>query len=209
MKKIFFRQIVFIPILYVLTKFLWDSIPIGLLPDMINVVINDLFGPIFIMAIIILLFIQILWKVPILGRLSQFLFGTKPCFQGTWQGKMNYEWEGNKEKKVFLVIKQPNGYSLNIWLLTDERTSSSIFTDITTSKSIQRIIYTYANEESPDNKIINPSHEGFCKLDFDNETNILQGIYYTSRKTVGKLCFDKRNSKVILNFEKAKKIFGI
>jgi len=209
MKNILARQIILILIFYALTKLLWNSIPVEKLPEFLRVVVNDLFGPLFLIGILSWLFIHIFWKVPVLGKLTQFLFGTKPNLQGTWGGKLRYEWNNKKsEKTVFLVIKQANGYSLDIWFLTDERTSSSIFADITTYRSMERIIYTYSNEESPNNRVKNPSHEGFCQLDILNVSNNLKGIYYTIRETSGELTFDRRNKKIFLDFKKAQEAFG-
>jgi len=207
MKNVLNRQVIFIPILYVAMKFLWDFLPVDKLPEILKGVISDLFGPSFLTAIVLGLFIYVLWRIPFLGKLTQFLFGTKPNIQGTWRGKLNYEWNDKKmEKPVFLVIKQTDGYSLNIWLLTDERTSSSIFADVVQIGGEQCIISTYSNEESPDDKDKNPSHEGFCQLKIVDTSN-LQGIYYTTRKTFGKLSFNKRHKKVIINFEKVQRLF--
>ena len=210
MKKILARQIIIIPILYVLAKLLWDYILTGILPDILKGVMSDLFGPPFIMAVVLLGLVNFLWKIPVFGKVSQILFGTKPNVQGTWKGRLNYTWnEKDMEKIVFLAIKQTDGYSLDIWLLTDERISSSKFADIKPYGSIQCIIYTYANEESPDNKEKNPSHEGFCQLTIDDSTQVLHGIYYTSRKTFGKMFFDKRKRKIVMNYKEAQKLFGI
>ena len=210
MKKIMARQIIIIPILYVLAKLLWDYILTGILPDILKGVMSDLFGPPFIMAVVLLGLVNFLWKTPVFGKVPQILFGTKPNVQGTWKGQLNYTWnEKDMEKIVFLAIKQTDGYSLDIWLLTDERISSSKFADIKPYGSIQHIIYTYANEESPDNKEKNPSHEGFCQLTIDDSTQALQGIYYTSRKTFGKMFFDKRKRKIVMNYKEAQKLFGI
>jgi hypothetical protein len=208
MKNILNRQLFFIPVLYILSKLLWGLIPINKLPEMLKVVLSDLTGPLLFMLAIFTIFIYFLWKVPLIGKLAQILFGTKPNIQGTWRGRLNYEWDGKKmEKFVFLVIKQTDGYSLNIRLLTDERISSNIFADVISTGGVQRIIYTYSNEESPDNRDKNPSHEGFCQLDIVETSNILQGIYYTTRGTFGKLSFDKKCRKVVINFEKAQRLF--
>jgi len=207
-KNILNKQLIFIPILYILAKMLWGIIPINKLPDMLKTVLSDLIGPVLLMYCIYLFFINLLWRIPFFEKLVQFLFGTKPNIQGTWKGLLSYEWDGKKtEKYVFLAIKQTDGYSLNIWLLTNERTSSSIFADIVQIGGVRRIIYTYSNEESPDNKDKNPSHEGYCQLDIADTSNILQGIYYTTRKTFGKLSFDKRCRKVVITFEKAQRLF--
>jgi hypothetical protein len=191
-------------------KWIWGLIPIDRLPEILKGVLNDLIGPAFLMIMTLLFFIHFFWKVPIFGKLAQLLFGTKPNIQGTWRGQLKYEWDGKKiEKIIFLVIRQTDGYSLNIWLLTDERTSSSIYADIVPYGGGQCIIYTYSNEESFKNKEKNPSHKGFCHLDIIGASNTLQGIYYTTRKTFGNLRFDKRCRKIIMNFEEAKKRFGL
>lgn len=210
MKKILARQIIFIPLLYIVIKLLWDLLPTDKLPETLEVVVSDLLGPLFLMAIVLWLFICIFWKIPLLGKLSQFLFGTKPNIQGTWRGYLNYEWDGQKkEKQVFLTIRQTDGYSLNIWLLTDERTSSSIFADIVLIGGIQCVIYTYSNEESPVNKGKNPSHEGFCQLGIVEVSSTLQGIYYTTRKTFGELSFEKKKRKIGMTYKDALKLFGM
>jgi len=210
MKTVLIRQMVFIPILYVMAKYFWDSFLVGILPDVLKNVMSDLLGPFFIMVFVLWSFIFIFWKIPILGKLSQFLFGTKPYIQGTWLGQLKYKWNDKEiEKTVFLVVKQSDGFSIHIWLLTDERKSSGIFEEIIQYKGLQRIIYTYKNEESPNNKVINPSHEGFCQLDIVNSSSILKGIYYTDRKTFGCLCFEKRYKKIIMDFDEARKQFGV
>jgi hypothetical protein len=208
MKNILSKQLILIPVLYVVSKFLWDLLSVEFLPEILKGITSDLFGPPFLMTIVLWLFIYVLWKIPVFEKLTQYFFNTKPNIQGTWKGILKYEWDGKKtEKTVFLVIRQNDGYSLNIWLFTNERTSSSIFTDIVSYGGGHRIIYTYTNEEAPDNKEKNPSHEGFCQLDLVDNSSTLQGIYYTSRKTFGELRFDKRKRKLIMNFENAQMLF--
>jgi hypothetical protein len=97
---------------------------------------------------------------------------------------------------------------MNIKLLTDERISSSIFSDVVSSDGECKIVYTYSNEESPVNKERNPSHEGFCQLNINETSDNLQGIYYTSRRTFGELIFTKKKKRISMNFEEAKKLFG-
>jgi hypothetical protein len=207
MKNILNRQLIFIPFLYVLSKLLWGMIPIHNLNETIKMALHDLFGPAAIMVTMFLSCIYLLWKFPGLDILIQFLYGTKPNFQGTWKGKLSYEYAGEKkEKNVYLVIKQPDGYFINIWLLTDERISSSVFADIVPYKGGKRIYYSYETEDSSQNKEKNPLHSGFCYFTVGN--NSLKGIYYTSRKTTGELLFEKKSMKIATNYEAAKKIFG-
>jgi hypothetical protein len=65
-------------------------------------------------------------------------------------------------------------------------------------------------EDSSKNKEKNPLHNGFCQLNFDlrDSPNVLQGIYYTSRKTVGEFDFTKRCKKVVMTYGEARKLFG-
>ena len=160
------------------------------------------------MIIILSFFIYFLWKIPLIGFITKFLFGTKPNLQGTWLGKLNYNYEKKgQEKDVFLVIEQKNGYSMNIWLLTNERKSSSTFSEITLQDGSQRIIYTYKHEKALINKEKNPPHEGFCYLDIDMASKILSGKYFTDRETFGELKFDRRNGKVVKNYDAANRLF--
>jgi hypothetical protein len=210
MKNILNRQLILVPILYILAVLSWGIIPLHKLPDILSEALSTLFGPLLLMSAMYLILVHLLWKVPVLEKLVQLLFGTKPHIQGTWQGQLKYEWEGKKtEKTVFLVIKQADGYSINIRLITDERISSSTFADIMPYSGGLRIVYTYSNEESPANKERNPSHEGFCQLDLGDDSKTIQGIYYTSRKTFGEMIFDKRKRKAVMNYEQAKKLFGV
>jgi hypothetical protein len=207
MKDILKKQLVFISILYAISRLLWELVPISLVPCSLKIIIDDFIGPMALMSIVFYIFIQIGWRIPIIKIITQLLFGTKPYIQGTWQGQLKYEKDGHEtEKTVYLVIRQPDGYSINIWLLTNERTSSSEFVDIILHEGVQRIFYTYKTEDSPKNKEKNPLHSGFCQLDIGN--NSLNGTYYTSRKTTGELFFDKRRKKITTHYEVAKKMFG-
>lgn len=208
MKSILTRQIIFIILLYAGAKFIWDVFPVDFLPGLFGDVMNDFFGPSFLMGIVLYLLIYVLWRIPILDKIPQFLFCTKPNLQGTWKGIIKYRWNNKKiEKSVYLTIKQTNGFSVHIRLFTNERTSSSIFADIIPYNCEQQIIYIYRNEESPNNKEKNPSHEGLCQLNIVELSNSLEGIYYTDRKTFGRLVFYKRNRKVVKSYRNAQKLF--
>jgi hypothetical protein len=196
------------PILYVIAKLLWAIIPFYKLDETLTMVLNDLTGPLALMTVLYLSCVCIFWRIPGLNLLVHFLFGTKPNIHGTWQGKLSYIWEGKEyEKTVYLVIKQNNGYSMDIWLFTDERISSSTFAEVISYKSTQRLIYTYIVEDSPINKEKNPLHNGLCCLDFKNKYTGLEGMYYTSRKTMGVLQFTRRNTSIVESYEGAKRLF--
>jgi hypothetical protein len=131
---------IFLPVLYGLLRLSWGLIPLDKLPQILALLVEDFLGPAFFMSLIIFISVNVLWRIPKIDQIVQFLFGTKPDIQGTWQGRLSYEFEGkNLEKMVYLVIKQINGYSIDIWLLTDERISSSTFAEIGSYQGSQRI----------------------------------------------------------------------
>jgi hypothetical protein len=201
---------IYLPIIFALSQFLWELLPVALLPNPIRLVVNDATGPAFLMAVIIWLSCFLLWRLPLIGRLVRFLFDTNTCFEGTWKGTLHYTWEGEKNKPAYLIIKQANAFSINVWLLTDERTSVSRTASIIPYKGIHRLLYEYGVEDSPDNKGRNPLHTGFCALDMhsNGKNTIINGLYYTSRNTVGKMIFTQKNRKITMDYQLAEKLFS-
>ncbi|MDR2407675.1 MAG: hypothetical protein LBE13_06155 [Bacteroidales bacterium] len=201
---------IFLPILFALSQFLWGLLPIVLLPNPIRLVVNDATGPVFLMSMIIWLSCLLFWRLPVIGNFVRFLFDTNICFEGTWKGILHYEWEGEKTKPAYLIIKQANAFSINVWLLTDERTSVSKTASIIPYNGIYRLMYEYGVEDSPDNKGRNPLHTGFCTLDLhsNGKTKNINGLYCTSRNTVGKMIFTQKNWKSTMDYHFAEKLFS-
>jgi hypothetical protein len=200
---------VVLPILFAISQQLWKLIPINLLPSSMQVIINDDTGPAFVAAAILWLSGLLLWRIPLISSLISFLFDTNICLEGTWKGTLNYTWEGKKSKPAYLVIKQKNAFEISVWLLTDERISVSKNADVITENGMKRIIYNYGVEDASENKERNPLHTGYCCLDFNKRGSkkLLQGIYFTSRKTVGDMEFTQRKRKVITNYKLAESLF--
>jgi hypothetical protein len=199
------RLIIALPVLYILCRWLWGIVQLDALPSELESVIRDFAGPCALAAIIVFVLVKFLWRIPILNECLKFLLGTNPCLQGTWEGTLYYTYENRKRSKtVFLVIKQSDGYSLNIWFLTDERTSTSSFACIDAFNGSQRLIYEYTVADSAENKERNPLHSGFCQLIFDaNSKKRLSGLYYTSRHTTGEMEFTEQNQKVVITYKDA------
>jgi hypothetical protein len=67
----------------------------------------------------------------------------------------------------------------------------------------------YRIEDSSENKIENPLHTGFCVFDIclSGKQMILTGIYYTSRKTTGKIEITQRNKNAVTNYQFAERLF--
>jgi hypothetical protein len=200
---------IFLPIIFATSQYLWGLLPINFLPASIRLVVNDATGPSFLMAVFIWLSCLLFWRLPLLEHFVRFIFDTNVCLEGTWKGRLYYTWEGEKTKTAYLVIKQANAFSINVWLLTDERTSVSQTASIVPYKGIYRLMYEYGVEDSPDNKEKNPLHTGFCVLGIhsDGEKKIINGLYYTSRNTVGKMLFTQKEQKVTTDYQLAEKFF--
>jgi hypothetical protein len=200
----------FFPILFAVVQFLWEKIPIDIIPNQIQVVVNDLTGPVLLMTVIVTTSCLLFWRIPGICIVVRFLFGANIYIQGTWKGILYYRYNGEeKSKTAYLVIKQEDAFSVTVWLLTDERTSISKTVSIIPYNGIQRITYEYGVEDSTENKENNPLHTGFCVLDICllNRKKKLSGIYYTSRYTVGRMEFDKKNRKTVMNYQLAERLF--
>jgi hypothetical protein len=204
------RLAVFFPVLFAVSQFLWGKIPIDVIPNQIRTIVNDLTGPAFLMAVVISFSCLLLWRIPLFCAGVRFLFGTNICIQGTWKGTLHYCYnDEEKSKTAYLIIKQEDAFSVTIWLLTDERTSISRTASIIPYNGIQRIIYEYGVEDSSENKEKNPLHTGFCVLDISSSgwKKKLNGMYYTSRYTVGKMEFSQRKQKTVMDYQLAEELF--
>jgi len=208
MQKILSLSVLF-PILFVILQFLWGEIPKDRLPEQIVSILNDVLGPMFLMALVINITCFWLWKVPRFNLFIEYFFRTNIYIQGTWKGSLHYNYEGEKSKIVYLVIHQRNIFSLTVSLLTDERISISRTASIISKGGIRRLIYEYGTEDSSENKDKNPLHTGFCALNISSSGSkkILSGLYYTSRNTTGKIELTQRNKKTVTNYQLAEELF--
>jgi hypothetical protein len=195
--------------MFAISQYLWGVLPINLLPISILLVVNDLTGPSFLMTAFVWLSCLLFWRLPLLGRFVRFMFDTNVYFEGTWKGTLYYTREGERTKTAYLVIKQANAFSINVWLLTDERTSVSQTASIIPYKGIYRLMYEYSVEDSLDNKEKNPLHTGFCVLGIhsNGKNKIIKGLYYTSRNTVGEMSFSRKKKKIITDYQLAEELF--
>ena len=206
MQKILKLAIV-MPICFALCQFFWQVLPLDKLPDNIHLILNDATGPAFLLSAFIGLSCVFLWKIPIINKIIHLLFDTNIYLEGAWKGVLDYTWKGEKRSKdAYLVIKQPNAFALHVWLVTDERISVSKSAYIDNYNGTYQLSYEYSTEDSSDNKIINPLHSGFCTLTLNNK--IINGCYYTSRKTAGKMIFSFRNKSTVTNYSLLTKLFN-
>lgn len=205
MKAIILR---IIPV-FAIINFLWGLIPIDTLPGIVQLILGDFLGPLVIVSLLISLSVYYLWKLPYIGVIIRWLFNLIIPLYGTWRGCIIYEHEGQQLKKdVFIVIKQINAFQLHILMYTDERESVSETAVISNHNGKKKLIYTYKIEDCIDNREINQPHTGTANLRIDESTSILNlnGDYYTTRKTVGKMQFKLLSRKLVDSYESALKL---
>lgn len=192
-KKYFIWIIVIISI--VLYLILWFVFPIKdktfieyLKPISTVVLIDSLF---------VFCFVKWLWKLDILYNwLVPF-----PDLNGTWKGSLNSTWIDPVTNKrldpipVILTIKQ-SFISVSCVMKTEEMQSYSFASDfvIDGNNQILRLIYNYNSTPKQTIRDRSSLHTGTMNFMILNEKKILEGEYWTNRKTTGevKLMFWKK-----------------
>lgn len=125
-----------------------------------------------------------------------------PHLGGTWEGELIsdyvYPETGQKGEPIPAKLEIKHDFdSLKVKLETGQSFSSSYVSDIWTDEAERKYLcYTYYNDADY-NRDNNPNHDGTAKLRVNKDSKgnlILEGHYFTGRKTTGKMCF-KRVSK--------------
>jgi len=126
-----------------------------------------------------------------------------PNLHGTWTGRLESYWENSQNNKISPIeIKafvRQNFDSISIEMHTEKMISTSYIANIITDKNtgIQELCYVYTSKSKIETRETNPWHDGTTKLlIYDEKNPRLEGEYWTSRKTIGKIIL-KRNSKKI------------
>ncbi|MEN9551965.1 MAG: hypothetical protein RI935_342 [Candidatus Parcubacteria bacterium] len=138
-----------------------------------------------------LLFSRWIWKLKILqGWLIKV-----PNLQGTWKGEIKSDWINPETGKgvdpipVILVIRQTFS-TIKCTLMTKESTSYSTTADITLVPSSEdlSLTYNYTNRSKATIRDRSPIHDGASILKIiKSPKRILEGEYWTSRKTRGEM----------------------
>lgn len=137
------------------------------------------------------LFSRWIWKLKILqGWLIKV-----PNLQGTWKGEIKSDWINPETGKgidpipVVLVIRQTFS-TIKCTLMTKESTSYSTTADITLVPSSEdlSLTYNYTNRSKAIIRDRSPIHDGASILKIiKNPKRVLEGEYWTSRKTHGEM----------------------
>lgn len=139
--------------------------------------ISDALIPTMILAF---LYEKYLWRFDKIARI--------PVVQGRYNGYLISTWD-EKKRQSSLEIKQTL-FSLSIIMRTEESRSTPVFATITKKNGETQIIYSYLNTPKAKVRCRSEIHYGSAIL-FMGEKGILEGSYYTDRKTNGDLYFKK------------------
>ncbi len=153
-----------------------------------------------------LFFITYGWRWPVL----KYLF-YRPDVNGTWGGILNSDWKdatGNPcPSIVFYVVIRQTFLNLHITTFTNNfigQSYSETFS-LNKEKGLKCLAYLYRKVPSPqDDDVL---QEGATELRLiESQQMILEGIYWSNRKTNGTIKVTKVSAKHADSFEQAKKI---
>lgn len=141
-------------------------------------------------------------------------FVSVPNIAGTWQGQIISDWidEANMQKKppieAYIIIRQTFS-SIQVKLVTQESSSELIDGKLFKNNGIVRLTGVYMNISKQAYRDKSPIHYGGIFLEIcENDSVILEGYYWTDRKSRGDLYFKNKVKSICSNFEDCKKIFS-
>lgn len=115
-----------------------------------------------------------------------------PKLMGTYQGIIEYSFNGAaEEKETFVKIKQTL-LSIKIQITTNEITSNTIVGNLVEENDEYVLYYTYITNPRSKYSKENPIQYGTCRLLTNNE-NHLSGTYWTSRQTIGDIELERND----------------
>lgn len=112
-----------------------------------------------------------------------------PDLNGTYHGKISYNYNGKKEKDIIVEISQTLD-SIDVVVKTDQILSETVMSNLKKVGGVYHLTYTYkTNSKYNNNDAQNPESLGTADLIVENDC--LQGLYWTSNKTIGKIHIEK------------------
>lgn len=137
-----------------------------------------------------------------------------PVVIGTWKGVMQSDWkeEGSDTpippRTVYLTVQQ-TAVTVKVRLLTDESSSDLLYGLVERGSSgYPTITYAYLNEPAlPLQQTRSRIHHGAAMIKIIGDpATMLEGDYWTDRKTTGTLTFEAHNPQIAQTFEQAAKL---
>lgn len=150
---------------------------------------EDVTTTVTIVTLICSLFVSWAWKF----KIFQNWLVPFPCLSGKWIGEIKSTYKPNCEAIPIEVIIKQHFFNIQIKIKTGE--SSSISTcgsfDIDKDRGLKQLIYSYQNNPKASVRSRSEIHYGTARLEINDDANILEGEYWTSRKTTGDIKLTK------------------
>jgi hypothetical protein len=139
----------------------------------------------------------------------------RPILHGTWQGELVSDWVNETGERippdpnVFLVVRQ-RFWHVSVRLLTKESASVSTLADFKTDgDGVHQLVYVYGNTPRPEVRDRSKLHCGAVVLTAPRDAGHgIEGYYFTDRKTVGEMRFDRRFSELVESYSAALRLLG-
>jgi len=116
-----------------------------------------------------------------------------PCLSGEWSGEINSTYSYERKSIPIEVFVKHNFFNVQIKITTKESVSLSTCTsfDIDSDRGLKQLIYSYQNNPKATVRERSEIHYGTARLEINNDAKILEGEYWTSRKTTGDMILKK------------------
>lgn len=180
--------VIFSVVLFLLIAFLRNNLSF----ESIGNIWTDIATTITIVTFICTLFVSWAWKWKrFQGWLVPF-----PYLSGKWKGEIISTFNSeNKSIPVEVIIKH-HFFNIQIKVKTNESTSMSTCGsfDIDADRGLKQLVYSYQNNPKATVKDRSEIHYGTTRLEISDDAKILEGEYWTSRKTTGDIKIHKQQS---------------
>lgn len=113
-----------------------------------------------------------------------------PKIKGEYIGSIEYSYNGSFDKKTTKITIRQSLLSINIKMSTDEITSSTITSNLILENDGYVLYYTYITNPKSKYSKENPIQYGTCRVNIVNNKE-LQGVYWTTRQTIGDITLSK------------------
>lgn len=133
-----------------------------------------------------IIYVKWIWKWKIWRIIG---FEKLPVLHSKYVGKIRYNFIESGEKNITLEISQ-NLLSIKIKMLTDINRSYTITSKIIKQNDVYHLYYTYQTQPQSMVRDSNPQQYGSAQIIIEELDN-LQGIYWTTQKTIGDLFLHK------------------
>lgn len=111
-------------------------------------------------------------------------FEKTPKLIGTYNGIIEYNFDGKDSRKNVVVVIRQTLLSIKIQIKTNEITSNTIVGNLVEEMDEYILYYTYITNPKSKYSKLNPIQYGTCRLATSNPNNLV-GVYWTSRQTIG------------------------